>query len=64
MKPAIPPVKGTLRKAFSEGCSMWAPVVLPIGKSSQAAHRPILQQNDEQTVCSPESAGGDAGKVK
>ena len=39
MKPAIPPVRSTLHKAWSEGCRMWAPVVLPVEKSSQAAHQ-------------------------
>lgn len=37
MKPANPPIKGMLHKASSKGCSMWAPVVLPVGKSNQAA---------------------------
>lgn len=36
MKPANPPVRGTLHKALSEGCGMWAPVVVPVRKSSQA----------------------------
>ena len=39
MKPAIPPVRGTLHKALSEGCRMWTPVALPVDKSSQAAHQ-------------------------
>ncbi len=39
MKPAIPPVRGTLHRALSEGCSMWAPAVPQVGKLSQAAHQ-------------------------
>jgi len=37
-KPAIPPGRGTLHKASSEGCNMWAPVVQPVRKSNPAAH--------------------------
>jgi len=39
MKSGIPPVRGALHKALSEGCRMWAPVVPPIGKLTQAGHR-------------------------
>ena len=46
MKPAIPPVRSTLHKAWSEGCRMWAPMVLPVKKSSQVADRVGAVTND------------------
>lgn len=57
MKPAIPPVRGTLHKALSKGCGMWMPVVPPVGKSSQA-ERQIDQVDTVDTAADdPQLAG-------
>lgn len=56
MKPAIPPVRGALHKALSEGCCMWMPVVLPIGKSGLAAHQVDAPKD------APQGAGSGIGK--
>ena len=67
MKPVIPPLRGIVHKALSEGCSMWAPVVLPVGKSNLAEHQAEVVKDATRIVNSVsnvelESAATAAGK--
>lgn len=52
MKPANPPVRGTLHKASSKGCGMWTPVVQPVGASGQTECQADTVMENPRLACS------------